>query len=99
MKFKDDKRPQRYTWAPGGYLCSCVKCRENFAGDKRANLCADCAYSLPWPPPKPVDLIDRLKDLLRQAAEENSHHYTASLIGEAIVEIERLRRREFERRA
>lgn len=51
MKLKDDKRPARYMWAPGGYYCSCRECGAQYAGDKRSNLCADCAYALPDPPP------------------------------------------------
>jgi hypothetical protein len=41
----DDTRPQRLGWAPGGYFCTCSKCEERFIGDKRAVMCADCAYS------------------------------------------------------
>ncbi|ARQ95315.1 hypothetical protein [Bradyrhizobium phage BDU-MI-1] len=60
----EDMRPQRYGWAPGGYLCNChgegcaKKSKQDrlFIGDKRATLCADCAYELPWPP-KPVDRV------------------------------------------
>jgi hypothetical protein len=48
---KTDKRPKRYSWAPGDYLLICPTCHEHFAGDKRANLCADCAYALPDPLP------------------------------------------------
>lgn len=36
------------------------------------------------------DLIEKLKDLLTQATLERSHYYTASLLKEAITEIERL---------
>lgn len=41
---KDDKRPQLFGWAPGGYFCKCSECGHSFAGDKRATTCADCAY-------------------------------------------------------
>lgn len=40
-----DQRPQRFTWAPGGYLVKCSQCGERFVGDKRARLCAPCAYN------------------------------------------------------
>lgn len=42
---KDDNRPQRGWWAPGGYFQKCHSCGENFAGDKRSGTCADCAYA------------------------------------------------------
>lgn len=44
---KQDNRPQRYGWAPGNYICRCVKCEAGFIGDKRAVHCADCAYAMP----------------------------------------------------
>jgi hypothetical protein len=37
-------RPQRGAWAPGDYLCRCIRCKVTFIGDKRAVMCADCAY-------------------------------------------------------
>ncbi len=40
----EDNRPQRLGWAPGGYVCRCSRCGSDFAGDKRAYQCADCAY-------------------------------------------------------
>jgi hypothetical protein len=46
-----DPRPQRYGWAPGKYLNRCHDCKEQFIGDKRAILCAPCAYMRPFPPP------------------------------------------------
>jgi hypothetical protein len=47
---KEDSRPKRYRWAPGGYYCECFHCKELFIGDKRATTCADCAYKdLPEP--------------------------------------------------
>jgi hypothetical protein len=55
-------RPQRFGWAPGGYLnnfrgagCKDLEDR-TFFGAKRCWMCADCAYALPDPPP-PVDRI------------------------------------------
>jgi hypothetical protein len=41
---KQDDRPMRGWWAPGDYLCKCIRCEAMFAGDKRAAMCADCAY-------------------------------------------------------
>ena len=41
---KEDSRPQKGGWAPGGYLNDCQKCAARFIGDKRAVFCADCAY-------------------------------------------------------
>lgn len=41
---KEDSRSKRHAWAPGAYHCSCGRCGQMFAGDKRARMCADCAY-------------------------------------------------------
>ncbi len=43
-RWKTDSRPQKGWWAPGNYLQICKKCGDEFVGDKRAGLCADCAY-------------------------------------------------------
>lgn len=43
-KPKEDQRPQRSLWAPGGYICECRLCRDYYVGDKRSLHCADCAY-------------------------------------------------------
>jgi len=68
--FESDKRPQRYGWAPGDYMCRCHGggCKDKsdedriFIGDKRAIICADCAYAMPDPIPvdRVVDVIDGL---------------------------------------
>lgn len=42
---KEDDRPQKGWWAPGDYICHCRRCSDYFVGDKRAGICADCAYS------------------------------------------------------
>jgi hypothetical protein len=47
---KEDTREKRGWWAPGAYYCKCVKCDEQFIGDKRALWCADCAYKTPMFP-------------------------------------------------
>jgi hypothetical protein len=53
MRWKEDQRPKRYGWAPGSYLNHChgIGCKDledsTFIGDKRAIMCADCAYALP----------------------------------------------------
>jgi hypothetical protein len=65
MRCSEDMRPQRYGWAPGGYLARCggVGCKDKapqdqlFIGDKRATMCADCAYALPDPVP-----VDRVRN-------------------------------------
>lgn len=41
---KHDDRPMNGAWAPGNYLNQCNRCGEQFIGDKRAVVCADCAY-------------------------------------------------------
>ncbi len=43
--FKTDERPKKHGWAPGNYTCKCSECQVDFVGDKRASMCADCAYS------------------------------------------------------
>ena len=43
-ELKYDKRPKKDWWAPGSYGNTCVKCGDGFIGDKRAGVCADCAY-------------------------------------------------------
>lgn len=44
---KIDKRPKRGGWAPGEYCGKCADCDQDFIGDKRAQICADCAYTDP----------------------------------------------------
>lgn len=39
-----DKRKPKYGWAPGNYANICLDCKKEFIGDKRASMCADCAY-------------------------------------------------------
>lgn len=39
-----DKRPQLGPWAPGNYYNTCAHCQTQFLGDKRARMCAPCAY-------------------------------------------------------
>jgi hypothetical protein len=49
-----DDRPKRHGWAPGNYIGRCGQCGENYFGDKRSCMCAECAYAMPDPvPPKP----------------------------------------------
>jgi hypothetical protein len=78
LRWKDDKRPQRFGWAPGGYLNHChgAGCKEledkTFIGDKRAVICADCAYALPDPEPEPpfeVTMRAKVRDMLRRIRE------------------------------
>jgi hypothetical protein len=47
INLKHDLRPKRGWWAPGGYMNTCTKCGDHFVGDKRAGMCADCAYKEP----------------------------------------------------
>jgi hypothetical protein len=74
-----DTRPQRHGWAPGDYLGPCRgagcahKPREErlFIGDKRAIMCADCAYALPDPVPvmpqeTNLELLQKLIDRLQR---------------------------------
>ena len=43
---KQDKRSQKGFWAPGDYYNQCRDCGDMFIGDKRAIMCADCAYKM-----------------------------------------------------
>lgn len=78
LDWKQDERPQRYGWAPGEYLCQCngegCKAKEDktFIGDKRAIICADCAYAMPDPDPEPsfeAVMRARVADLFRRIRE------------------------------
>jgi hypothetical protein len=46
MQWKESNYPAKTQkgWASGDYLCQCRKCQDRFMGDKRASVCADCAY-------------------------------------------------------
>ncbi len=44
-EYKSDTRPAAGGWAPGNYMNRCFRCGGGFIGDKRAMLCADCAYA------------------------------------------------------
>jgi len=44
IDYKVDLRPARRSWAPGQYSGKCIDCRQGYMGDKRAYMCADCAY-------------------------------------------------------
>ncbi len=57
---KQDTRPQKGLWAPGNYLNVCLDCSKQFIGDKRARVCADCAYKDPQEVPVicPINLFD-----------------------------------------
>lgn len=57
LRWKTDTRPQRHGWAPGEYVhgkCRGEQCKDledsSWVGAKRAIMCADCAYAMPWPP-------------------------------------------------
>lgn len=43
---KHDDRPyiEGKGWGPGGYICVCKLCGDNYIGEKRSWSCADCAY-------------------------------------------------------
>lgn len=55
-----DTRPKLGAWAPGKYFNECSDCEENFIGDKRAQVCADCAYG----PTGETYEIETLEDML-----------------------------------
>lgn len=41
---KVDDRAPKGGWAIGAYIQTCLRCGDDFLGDKRAFHCADCAY-------------------------------------------------------
>lgn len=63
---KEDKRPQKRWWAPGGYIRTCCICEERFVGDKRAGHCADCAYDDTKHPEIPPEELAKRIDLANQ---------------------------------
>lgn len=65
--FKQDDRPHRRAWAPGGYTCTCTTCSAEFIGDKRALSCADCAYQ-DWKPTHRHGKTGHLYRLVHHAA-------------------------------
>ena len=84
--FKMDKRPQRYFWAPGAYVHQCRDCGCNFCGDKRALMCADCAYAKP--DPENPDYVNEDQIALDAAKE---HDRLCSALRQALVERDALR--------
>jgi hypothetical protein len=67
---KEDKRPQRHGWAPGGYWRKCRTCNDDYMGDKRSWICADCAYNLPLPVPPDISLPPSLQSQLTTALDQ-----------------------------
>lgn len=60
----DGQRANRNGWAQGEYFGTCIKCKKEFIGDKRAIECEVCAYSYePLPPKKTTyhSLVDNKK--------------------------------------
>ena len=47
---KRDTRPKKGGWATGWYSCECADCHKGYMGDKRSQVCADCAYKDKLPP-------------------------------------------------
>jgi len=43
-KLDIDDRPKKGLWAAGNYFGTCCECNKQFIGDKRARMCAPCAY-------------------------------------------------------
>ncbi len=73
---KRDKRTQKDGWAPGNYENKCFNCSDNFIGDKRAIICADCAYNktdnMELPVNKTVDqeLLELIYDDLKMRVSD-----------------------------
>jgi hypothetical protein len=67
-----DRRDKRGGWAPGRYLCTCSQPShvgaKRFTGDKRATICADCAYAKP----DPIADFDAVKARLAEVERQNA---------------------------
>lgn len=44
FEYKIDTRAPLNGWCKGNYSCNCPSCNDNYMGDKRSSMCADCAY-------------------------------------------------------
>lgn len=75
---KADDRPRRGSWAPGGYVKACSKCAVVFCGDKRAGMCADCAYA---EPAREMLTADDVRRMIRESAEMIGQKQLAADIG------------------
>jgi len=64
------EKPKQYPiggYTPGFYSCTCVTCKEDFQGHKRATQCEHCAIKMTQKEPKPInncpkcglDLVER----------------------------------------
>lgn len=74
----EDRRPQRRGWAPGGYICKCRACEKQFTGDKRAMMCADCAYA-PITIEELMDAWDRLNTAAKAMMTAQAENMTEAV--------------------
>ena len=80
-QYKEDHRPPRGGWADGYYMCRCCKCDDVFIGDKRAVICADCAYAVPCATEKEKEigwsvnpeLLDEITDAVNAHSDDIMH--------------------------
>lgn len=80
---KEDTRPAYGAWAPGKYYNRCTECGCQFAGDKRATNCADCAYAA-----KPMKIIETSRTVIENkllAALNDDSSKVAALLTEQDV--------------
>jgi hypothetical protein len=84
--FKTDKRSAKAGWAPGDYACKCCVCSIQFNGDKRASMCADCAYKTEPKINKFKEFTDDELYVLKRAFVESSFEF---FMGDKYVEGER----------
>lgn len=70
-------------------LWTCPRCRGKWPSPNHP------CPALGQKPPE-QDILDRMKDLLKQATTEKSHYYVASTLVAAMAEIERLREIEWQ---
>jgi hypothetical protein len=67
------EKPKQYPiggYAPGYYSCTCVTCKTEFMGDKRAVQCEPCAIKTTQEEPKQETLEDSIYQAIGLAANE-----------------------------
>lgn len=79
--FIADQRPPRAGWATGPYTCQCCDCKEFFLGDKRAWMCANCAWNGVVLKKKLVIIAKDFKDFARNIENFTKEGYNATYDG------------------
>lgn len=88
--WKTDSRPPRKGWAPGEYISPCNTCKSSFMGEKRAYMCADCAYAnydeeVAFEKQLDVDMLElkfAVESVVRICHKYNAHWWVDPVTGE-----------------